>query len=97
MRFARPVCIMCYFPHNSKIFLKSTQAPIPFLRRFGIKYLNVARSRCHKSVRKPNNFDLVHQTVSPRERVGSGDETISGCIAACFSKHEFPDGISMNT
>ena len=22
-------------------------------------------------------FDLVHQTVSPRERVGSGDETIA--------------------
>ena len=24
---------------------------------------------------KPKKFDLVHQTVSPRERVGSGDET----------------------
>ena len=26
----------------------------------------------------PKKFDLVHQTVSPRERVGSGDETIGG-------------------
>ena len=24
---------------------------------------------------KPKKFDLVHQSVSPRERVGSGDET----------------------
>ena len=24
---------------------------------------------------KPKKFDLVHQTISPRERVGSGDET----------------------
>ena len=24
---------------------------------------------------KPKRFDLVHQTVSPCERVGSGDET----------------------
>ena len=23
----------------------------------------------------PKKFNLVHQTVSPRERVGSGDET----------------------
>ena len=26
-------------------------------------------------VHKPKKFDLAHQTVSPRERVGSGDET----------------------
>ena len=26
-------------------------------------------------MRKPKKFDLVHQTVSPRKRVGSGDET----------------------
>ena len=26
-------------------------------------------------MRKPKKFDLVHQTVSPREKVGSGDET----------------------
>ena len=26
---------------------------------------------------KPKKFDLVHQTVSPCERVGSGDETIT--------------------
>ena len=26
-------------------------------------------------VRKPKKFDLVNQTISPRERVGSGDET----------------------
>ena len=24
---------------------------------------------------KPNKFDLFHKTISPRERVGSGDET----------------------
>ena len=26
-------------------------------------------------MRKPKKFKLVHQTISPRERVGSGDET----------------------
>ena len=35
-------------------------------------------------------FDLVHQTVSPRERVGSGDETktvctkCADCDISCF-------------
>ena len=27
---------------------------------------------------RPKKFDLVHQTVFPRERVGSGDETRVG-------------------
>ena len=35
----------------------------------------VARLHCRKSVHRPKKFDLAHQTVSPRERVGSGDET----------------------
>ena len=38
--------------------------------------LNVARLHCRrKSIHEPNKFDLVHQTVSPCERVGSGDKT----------------------
>ena len=36
----------------------------------------------YKSVRKPKENDLVHQTVSPHERVGSGDETTSNNRAA---------------
>ena len=39
-------------------------------------FLNVVRLHCHKSVRYPKKFNLVHQTVFPHERVGSGDETI---------------------
>ena len=34
---------------------------------------NIARLQRHKSMK----FDLVHQTVSFHERVGSGDKTIS--------------------
>ena len=30
-------------------------------------------------MRKPKKFDLVHQTVSPCERVGSGDKTKHTC------------------
>ena len=49
----------------------------PFLSGFNWRknFLNIARWHCCKSVCKPKKFDLVHQTVFPRERVGSGDET----------------------
>ena len=46
--------------------------PFLFLSGFGI---NVARWYCHRSVHQLKKLDLVHQTISPRERVGSGDET----------------------
>ena len=39
---------------------------------------NVARLHCPKRVRYPKKFDLVHQTISPCEKVGSGDETNRG-------------------
>ena len=55
-----------------------------FWRRFDTKVLNVARLHCRKSVRKPKKFDLVHQTVSPHERVGSGDETKVVDSQQCF-------------
>ena len=35
----------------------------------------VARLHCWKSVHWPKKFDLVHQTISLHERVGSGDKT----------------------
>ena len=34
---------------------------------------------CLKSVCKPKKFNLVHQTVSPHERVGSGDKANHLC------------------
>ena len=37
-------------------------------------------------MRKPKKFDLVHQTVSPRERVGSGDETSIFTLSYIVSK-----------
>jgi len=37
-------------------------------------------------------IDLIHQTVSPRERVGSGDETNSGL--PCHSKWQCSTQIS---
>ena len=48
-----------------------------FMSGFGTKYLYVAGLHCHKSVHWPKEFDLVHQTVFPCERVGSGDESNS--------------------
>ena len=44
-----------------------------FFSRYDI--MNVARWHCHKSVHQPKKFDLVHPTVSPHEKVGSGGET----------------------
>ena len=38
-----------------------------------VKGANIARLHCRKSAHKSKKFDL--QTVSPCERVGSGDET----------------------
>ena len=37
--------------------------------------LNVAKLHCHKSTHQPKKFDLVHQTVSPCERMEIGNET----------------------
>ena len=37
--------------------------------------MNVARLHCRKSVCWPKKFNLVLQTVSPREGAGSRDET----------------------
>ena len=36
------------------------------------KVLNIARLHCHKGMHYSKKFDLVHQTVSPRERMKSG-------------------------
>ena len=54
--------------------------------------LNVARLQRRKSVRYPKQFDVVHQTVSPRERVGSGDET-SIAYQAFHLNSSHPEGL----
>ena len=54
-----------------------------FLKNF----LNVARLHCCQIARLPKKFDLVHQTVSPRERVESGDETNFRPRADCPGGH----------
>ena len=76
-------CFLGLFPKvvgtNSKIFIRV------FFSGF---ILNFARYT-HKALLYPKKFDLVHQTVPPHERVGSGDETrdylsSSGCHAFGF-------------
>ena len=44
---------------------------------------NVAWLHCCKSICQPKKFNLVHQTVSPRERVGSGDKFKTTADCAC--------------
>ena len=49
--------------------------------------LTALRLHCHKSVRYPKKMNLVHQTVFPHERVGSGDETTCNkiqCSQTCL-------------
>jgi len=42
----------------------------------------------------PKKFDLVHQTISPRERVGSGDETrVDVGEKRGFIVRIFPEGL----
>ena len=41
-----------------------------------VHILNVARLPCCKNVCQHKKFDLVHQTIFPCVKVGSGDETI---------------------
>ena len=55
------------------------------------KVLNIARLHCHKGMHYSKKFDLVHQTVSPRERMKSGDKAVlipirqsqSSCTVKC--------------
>ena len=72
----RLVIMMQHFFTTAK-FSIFTRVSVPFLSRFGTKInvLNVARLHCLKSVLQPKKFKLVHHTISPCERVGSGDET----------------------
>ena len=71
---ARLVFITLHFLTTVKIYLYYLSIRT-FLSRLAASVLIIARLHCRKSVHKPRKFDLVHQTVSPRERVGSGDET----------------------
>ena len=55
--------------------------------------LVVARLHYLKIVRYPKKFDLFHQTVSPRERVGFGDE-VSGLCSDSLMLFTYYRGVS---
>ena len=74
--------ITLHFPYNIKFFT-STQASIPILSGFGV--LIVARLHCRKSVCQPKKIDLVHQTVSPHERMGCGDRFSTSIADSAFT------------
>ena len=65
--------------HDTCIHAWNTLKHACFMYRISSR---VARLHYRKSVCWPKKFDLVHQTVSPCERVGSGDET-SVCVCVC--------------
>ena len=63
----------------------------------GTRLLNIVR--LHKSSPpQPKKFDLVHQTILPCERVGSGDETTQHCQVTLVAKvHPNPRNSTWST
>ena len=68
----RLVIIMYHLPYNNKYLYLSIRT---FLERVWHKMFWALLGYTVASACKPKKFDFLHQTVSPGERVGSGDKT----------------------
>ena len=69
----RLLIITQHFPYNSKICL--TPFEYLFLSGLSAKCFERCQVTLSQNACQPKKFNVIHQTVSARERVGSGDQT----------------------